>query len=692
MICRRLSLLTFLLFFSFSVFSQIGKKEKFVTLQKNFNSTNNGGPTWNQFGDLVFEKNNKTYWLSTFCSVLDIAEDYFRLFEIDYSTGSFKEVTNEMLGGFYPTNGTFNPPYYYVDIDNDGIRDILIFDHGKELASIPPNEWGGKNLFFKGDINGFKKLEIPNITTVKKYFHAHSVDDFDRDGDIDIAYGGDVNKIFLNDGKGNFSEQKILNLEASGQYLINNQKYNSGTFGMKFTNIDEDKELELIVTISEQPIFLDYSPNGWIAKLFGKKDSFIWKQNIHIGVEQTLEIPNLTTQKNDLFYRVATYDNLPEDNSKMIWMTKMFMSKSVKSDSVYFVQNDLSKNNSFYFLDPKVVDLNFDGAPDLFFKEDEFWGNTGQKLHAINQRMWLNDGNNNFNPSNLKFADEANQLVYTLAKVDSVKKLNIMFSQRATPYDKSGNFTQDIRYLYTRLDTIVYPIVQNASVKLCNGTTLKTTVSKVPTGISILDNSNAKNESIIGTDYIQLKANVPGEGILRYKFKNDFFEGDINSIKYAVIDRPTTPVISREGTDLISSNVTGNQWYLDGAKLVGENNVKIKANSTGVYTVQSSNTNGCLSDFSKGEYGLITSTTLETGLNSYPNPFLNNITITFPLEYGKSADVKIVDNKGSLRYQKLNVVNGETLDVSTLPIGSYMLTIVSNFSGLSNTIKIIKAQ
>jgi hypothetical protein len=242
------------------------------------------------------------------------------------------------------------------------------------------------------------------------------------------------------------------------------------------------------------------------------------------------------------------------------------------------------------------------------------------------------------------------------------------------------------------MDTIVYPIVQNASVKLCNGTTLKTTVSKVPTGISILDNSNAKNESIIGTDYIQIKANVPGEGILRYKFKTDFFEGDVNSIKYTVLDKPTTPVISREGSDLVSSNSVGNQWYLDGAKLVGENNVKIKANSTGVYTVQSSNTNGCVSDFSKGEYGLITANTLETGLNSYPNPFLNNITITFPLEYGKSADVKIVDNKGSLRYQKLNVANGETLDVSTLPIGSYVLTIVSNVSALSNTIKIVKTQ
>jgi hypothetical protein len=680
---------------SIDVYSQAGNKEKIALLQKNFNSINNGGPTWDEFGDLVFEKNNKTYWLSTFCSVVDVAEDYYRLFEIDYSSSSFREVTNEMLGGFYPTGG-YNPPYYYEDIDNDGIKDILIIDHGKELSSVPARDWGARNVFFKGTQNGFSKAEIPQITTDTKYYHAHALDDFDRDGDLDIAYGTEFAHIFMNDGKGNFIEQKTLNLINEGpSYVIGSDmywpnRYGTGTFGLKFVNLDQDKELELLSTVSQQPIYLDYAPNGWTAKLFGKSDSFVWKPNVHIGVEQTLEIPNKKTQKSDLFYRVTTYDYLMEGGSQMKWMTKMFMSKSSNIDSIYYVQNDLSKSNSFFYLDPKLVDLNFDGSPDLFFKEDEFWGNTGQKLHPINQRMWMNDGNNNFSTAKMKFSDDANQLVYIFAKSDSVKKINILFSQRGIPFDKSGKFSQDIRYMYNRIDTIVYPIKNTQSIKLCSGTSLKTVVTKVPVGIVISDHTNASNLVSTGQDFVQIKGNVAGDGVISYKLKNDFFEGEINTIKYTILEKPPLPTITRDGENLVSSNSTGNQWYLDGLKLVGETNNKIKASSTGVYTVQTSNNLGCISDLSKGEYGLITSTLKEDDLGIFPNPFGNHIKVSFPVDFGAFADVKVVDNSGVNRFERKSIKSGDLIDLSFLPNGTFILNLYSPESGKTITSKIVK--
>ncbi len=685
---RYFSLFIFFLTISIDSFSQAGPKEKFATLQKNFNSTNNGGPTWDEFGDLVFEKNNKTYWLATFCNVQDTSIDYYRMFEIDFNSGSMKEVTKEILGDFYPTSA-YNSPMYYKDVDNDGIKDLLIFNIGKELEATRPN-WSDYNVFFKGDNLGFKKAELPGITTEKKYHHAHDLADFDNDGDLDIAYGSDVTQIFMNDGKGNFIEQKIQNLEAGSIYRINNQRYNAGTFGLLFSNLDNDKELELLATVSEQPISLDYKNGVWTANLFGEKGQFIWKNNVHIGVEQTLEIPNPQTKKNDYFFRVTTNDIPMEGGSQMKWMTKMFMSKSNKIDSIYLVQNDLSKTNSFFYLDPKLVDFNFDGTPDLFFKEDEFWGNTGQKLHAINQRIWLNDGNNNFNPSKLKFADDANQLVYILAKSDSVKKINILFSQRGIPFDKNGKFSQDIRYLYNRIDTIVYPIQNVQTIKLCAGSNLKSLVSKVPIGILIVENSNTNNLVTIGQDYLQIKGNAVGEGLITYKLKNDFFEGETNSIKYSIIDKPPVPLITREGSNLVSSNSTGNQWYLDGIKLQGENNNKIKASSTGVYTVQSTNNDGCISDFSKGEYGLITSTLKEENLMFYPNPFVNNIKLSFSAEFGNSADIKILDNKGISRFEKKSVQNGEIVDLSLLPVGTYILNLLSNDMGKFISSKIVK--
>lgn len=688
MILRYFTALLIIVVCSINTYSQAGNKEKIATLQKNFNSTNNGGPTWNQFGDLIFEKNNKSYWLSTFCNVQDIAIDYYRVFEIDFISGSMKEVTKEMLGDFYPV-GSLNPPYYYEDVDNDGIKDILIFDHGKEIESLRPN-WSDYNVFFKGNNLGFKKTDLLGITTEKKYYHAHAIRDFDNDGDLDIAYSSNITQIFANDGKGNFVEQKIKNLEPNSSFRINNQNYNSGTFGLFFSNIDSDKELELLSTVSEQPIFLDYKDGEWTANLFGEKGQFIWKNNVHVGVEQTLEIPNIKTKKNDYFFRVTTNDIPMEGGSQMKWMTKMFMSKSAKIDSIYLVQNDLSKSNSFFYLDPKLVDLNFDGALDLFFKEDEFWGNTGQKLHSINQRIWFNDGNNNFNISKMKFADEANQLVYILAKSDSVKKINILFSQRGIPFDKNGKFSQDIRYLYNRIDTIVYPIQNIQSVKLCKGTSLKSMVSKVPIRILIGDNSNTNNSVTAGQDYLEIKGNSVGDGSINYKLKNDFFEGETNSIKYTILDKPAVPIITRDGANLVSSSTTGNQWYLDGAKLKGENSNKIKASSSGIYTVETTNTDGCISDLSKGEYGLITSTLQEDSLNFYPNPFINNIKVSFPLEFGNSADIKIIDIKGVIRFDKKSIQSGETVDLSFLSIGTYILNLSSSETGKFNSSKIVK--
>ena len=120
-----------------------------------------------------------------------------------------------------------NPPYYYEDIDNDGIKDILIIDHGKE-ADPDWRNWAAYNVFFKGTSNGFKKTEIKGLTDIKAYYHGHDVADFDNDGDLDIAVSGSVGIIiFRNDGNGIFTQMQI------GQ-----GKRNFAPFSLKFINND----------------------------------------------------------------------------------------------------------------------------------------------------------------------------------------------------------------------------------------------------------------------------------------------------------------------------------------------------------------------------------------------------------------------------------------------------------------------
>ena len=119
-------------------------------------------------------------------------------------------MTIEILGDYYEVGG-LNPPYYYEDIDNDGIKDILIIDHGKE-ADPDWRNWSAYNVFFKGTSTGFKKTEIKGLTDTKAYYHGHDVADFDNDGDLDIITfnfhnqaNGVKSRIMWNDGTANFS-------------------------------------------------------------------------------------------------------------------------------------------------------------------------------------------------------------------------------------------------------------------------------------------------------------------------------------------------------------------------------------------------------------------------------------------------------------------------------------------------------
>ena len=107
-----------LLLLSNLVFAQ-GKGEKIIILEKPINAN----ATF-EFGDLHFEKNGKNYWLTTFTSITGPEVDYYRVFEVKQDSGYVKEVTSQLLGGYYPVGGP-NPPYYYgptkMEKDNVGL-------------------------------------------------------------------------------------------------------------------------------------------------------------------------------------------------------------------------------------------------------------------------------------------------------------------------------------------------------------------------------------------------------------------------------------------------------------------------------------------------------------------------------------------------------------------------------------------
>jgi len=673
-----------------------GKGEKKVVLEKPINSS-----TTFEFGDLHFEKNGKNYWLTTFTSITGPEFDYYRVFEIKQDSGYVKEVTSQMLGGFYPVGG-INPPYYYEDMDNDGIKDIIIFDHGKEEAGKQP--WRDYNVFFKGGKDGFVKKEIPLITTNKEYYHAHAVGDFDLDGDLDIAFGYGSTVIFSNNGKGEFTKMDVSNLAYSEfmgyQYLINNQKYNQGSFGLKFVNLDADKELELLIPISDQPVYLDFVGGAWEAKLIGSSKPFQWKEGVHIGGEQVLTFVNPQTKKNDLIYRIASQKVTPSSPGGK-WISLYFKSDGNDYNKISPFKGGFIDTATVYYIDPKIADVNFDGYDDITFKEYEYtqyqnypcckYYNGGQ-LHALNYRIWLNTGNNDFVPSTLKFADDANKSVYLFVKSDPKLKYNLFLrTSHVSNYPINNDYKTKNVDIYTKIDSLIYPKVEKQKLSLCKGNSIQYVPAYVPVELSVTKEGKLGTARLT-TNLITYTANSAGSDTLRYRFKTSFFESADYELNLQIWNTPATPSVIREGVStLISSSATGNQWYLNGTKLAGETGPKINANSGGLYSVQVTDVNGCLSSLSQESYGLITAIQEDASeFAVYPNPFKDQLKIEFPSSFGEFAQIKLMDVQGKVNIAKDHVRSQDLISVAALPSGSYVLKVVSEQNGQFKTLKLTK--
>ncbi len=75
-----------------------------------------------------------------------------------------------------------------------------------------------------------------------------------------------------------------------------------------------------------------------------------------------------------------------------------------------------------------------------------------------------------------------------------------------------------------------------------------------------------------------------------------------------------------------------------------------------------------------------------------PNPFTNLLNVSFPSDFGKTAQLKIMDMTGNILFRKSSVTNGDKIDVSPIASGNYILHLESNDNSNTKAIKISKVQ
>ncbi|WP_298360726.1 thrombospondin type 3 repeat-containing protein [Runella sp.] len=75
-----------------------------------------------------------------------------------------------------------------------------------------------------------------------------------------------------------------------------------------------------------------------------------------------------------------------------------------------------------------------------------------------------------------------------------------------------------------------------------------------------------------------------------------------------------------------------------------------------------------------------------------PNPFIQNIKIEFPSEFGLRSNVEVLDLNGKMVWSMMSIKNQEIINLSKLPKGVFLLKITSINTEKTKTIKINKLE
>jgi hypothetical protein len=351
----------------------------------------------------IINQNGNYTLITSFADLFGTTYDYMRSFSINLNNGALSENTLAFLGE-YKEVGFPKSPFYYEDLNGDGIKDLFLADHGKETPSLMINGQypGFVSHCFYGKTNGtFAKAQIADLTDVKRFYHNSAVGDMDADGDKDLviqSFSQDEMTLFINNAG---TLTKKMNITPNNQ-----------TGSVFVTDINSDNVMDLI---SAPYIDRANTPSTYIQRINISGNSFS-KINMsglrpfgaNYGAYKVFGLTNPKTNKPNLFYFVEGG----------IGDQKIFRSKDndfTQLDEISTVQNTVASNGVRDYL---IMDLNFDGWEDIFFIT-----NLGEKL---NERVWLNKGDNTFENSKWEIDNSLNGHIIPLSSNASTGKIKFL--------------------------------------------------------------------------------------------------------------------------------------------------------------------------------------------------------------------------------------------------------------------------
>jgi hypothetical protein len=280
---------------------------------------------------------------------------------------------------------------------------------------------------------------------------------------------------------------------------------------------------------------------------------------------------------------------------------------------------------------------------------------------------------------------------YSGSKIDSsnvtIKSFAESLKVLIVKTDSLGCETRTDTLNITKLAAVPTPTIANTTpLTFCSGNNV------------VLTSNGTNNQwylngtAIANATTATITANA--SGTYKVKAQSGDCSSPLSSAATVVVNPiPPIPSISLEANGgLTSSAAEGNQWYFNEVKIDNATQKTIIPTKSGNYTVKV--TSPCASEISKA-FNVVVTAAEESILEQVqvsPNPFTNRFKVNFPVDFGKTAQVKVLDMMGSIQYRKIAVSDGEIIDLSLLNGGNYVLRIESNDNKNAKALKISKVQ
>ncbi|MBP6055754.1 MAG: T9SS type A sorting domain-containing protein [Cytophagaceae bacterium] len=613
----------------------------------------------------------------------DSAYAYYKGIFINKGNDVFELDTNFII------NGRGRPWYgKFGDFNGDGLVDYAHVNenyHGDQakkpldlFTSKDSPDGSPSHVFF----NNGKSFDRVNLDTEYMITEHCQVDDINEDGRDEI----------ISTPSGKFivyrynlkSKQFDRSLDNINQII--KQKYGNS---IKFFNFEKIENHKIKVTISHD--FTSGNLNDWkidIAEI-GLNDSTFnvinsFKHPMYLSKNGTLA--NADIQANDSY----KYEDLNDDGKMELIMISPFTSIPE------FQGFNIIENNQIVTSKYWTQDLNEPGFRIQGYIKDF----TGDNKSDIIASEWNLDKSQKYFNYYYHFTNGKYVNTKMSLTANSVKPLNIPYWTWVEDFNEDGsndvfifnnnNVLESYYYKTINCKSAVKPVINTSKLTYCANETLKLSISNNASG----DVYKWYFGKQVDSSNVSTKIYSDSGKLVISKTDANGCTSQSDTLTISKFTAIPTPNITRDGGNLVSSSTSGNQWYLDGVKLANETNSSIKASSNGVYTVQVTGSNGCSSDASKGEYGLITATeALEPqSIGVFPNPFMNQIRLEFPSSFGIKARISLTDIAGKFIIQKSEVSQGQELNLSFLSAGNYFLRMESMDQTQNKTIKITKAE